>query len=95
LEGSTAPLNQLRSHGQANSAGEIHRRGRIPRSRTNTSKAATSVRASTPSFAAITPVTRKSNCSITEPTMAASATLKICLFVGLAAASFIVFSRHA
>src|SRR5580692_3170759 len=44
--------------------------------------------------AAITPVTRKSNCSITEPMMLASATLKICnavgLAVGLAVVSFMV-----
>jgi hypothetical protein len=38
--------------------------------------------------AAITPVTRKSNCSITEPMMLASATLKICNGVGLAVVSF-------
>ena len=39
--------------------------------------------------AAITPVTRKSYCSITEPTMLASATLNICHMVGLVAASAI------
>src|SRR5476651_1272057 len=42
--------------------------------------------------AAITPVTRKSYCSITEPIILANATLKICQLDGLATALLILFS---
>ena len=42
-----------------------------------------------PTVAAITPVTKKSYCSMTEPMMLANATWKICLRSGNAAASLI------